>query len=288
MGSDAYLRFSYDNDFFTATDRYYTQGIQLEIVAPAFKNAFYRKIFINPFPGKRISGLAVQHNAYTPTSITTDFILYGDRPYAATLMLQGFNMNIDSVKRRRFTTSLSIGVIGPHASGKWMQESIHRALDNVQPRGWNYQLKNDLLLNYRLNYEQSLLSVRNYFMLSALGTADIGSLNNKISLGFNMMSGIYNDPYTTHRSKKLSAYIYARPQISFVAYDASLQGGIFTENNIYSIPAKDIERLVFSGRAGIVFRVLGIYLEHFYAWSSPEFTGQTGFLWGGIGIGTSL
>ena len=37
--SDKYVRLQYDNDFFTAKDEYYTQGITLEWVHPILKNS---------------------------------------------------------------------------------------------------------------------------------------------------------------------------------------------------------------------------------------------------------
>jgi hypothetical protein len=34
---ESYIRFKYDNDFFSATDRYYTQGIQLSVIHRVIK-----------------------------------------------------------------------------------------------------------------------------------------------------------------------------------------------------------------------------------------------------------
>jgi hypothetical protein len=288
FNTDTYVRLTYDNDFFTATDKYYTQGIQLEVAVPVFKKAFYRNAFIHPFHGEKMSGIAIQHNAYTPTNIIPDVILYNDRPYTATLMLQLFNTDRDTNKRQRFTSTLNLGVMGPHAGGKWMQESIHSWLDNVQPGGWKYQLSNDVIVNYTANYERTVLSFANHFMLNALGSAALGTMNDKVSVGFNVMTGSFNDFYGIINRKKFRTYIYAQPLVSFIGYNATLQGGMFAKTNIYSIQAKDIERLVFSGRAGIIFQIAGIYLEHFYAISTKEFTTQKNSFWGGLQIGVAF
>ncbi len=285
MSSDYYVRFTYDNDFFTATDGNYTQGIQLEYAHPVFKKAFYRKALLTPFKARVISSIAIEHNAYTPTNIVPDVILYGDRPYTAALMLRLYNIGIDTVQNRRFSSALSLGVMGPHASGKWMQEGIHRGLDNVQPGGWQYQLKNDVVANYTVNYEHRLLSAGNNFLLNAVGSGSVGTMNDKLSIGFNFMAGTYNDPYGVPNKRKFRVHVYAQPQASVIAYNALLQGGLFTKDNIYAIPAKDIQRLVFSGRAGIVFNIAGIYLEHFYAISTKEFSTHKPFYWGGVQMG---
>ena len=83
VDADSYIRLHYENDFFTATDYYYSQGINLEFVHPWFNDSFLTKMLI---AGKdRVQkGIALEHNGFTPTSTESDSILYGDRPYAAT------------------------------------------------------------------------------------------------------------------------------------------------------------------------------------------------------------
>jgi lipid A 3-O-deacylase len=35
--SNSFIRLNYENDYFTTTDDYYTQGIKLEVASPAFR-----------------------------------------------------------------------------------------------------------------------------------------------------------------------------------------------------------------------------------------------------------
>src|SRR4051812_49418585 len=81
-GYSHYFRFSYENDFFQATDRYYTQGIQAELVSPSLQHIPVMRLLIHPHSGSATYGVAVQHAGYTPTSISSDDILHGDRPFA--------------------------------------------------------------------------------------------------------------------------------------------------------------------------------------------------------------
>jgi lipid A 3-O-deacylase len=39
LKQDHYFRLNYDNDFFSATDRYYTQGILAELILPGIKKS---------------------------------------------------------------------------------------------------------------------------------------------------------------------------------------------------------------------------------------------------------
>lgn len=284
---DHYMRLTYDNDFFTATDRYYTQGIGLEYASPAVQKSPHNKILLHPFAGSEVAGISIEHNAYTPSNIIPSTVLYNDHPYTAALMLRAFRIVTDTVRLRRFSATLSLGVLGSHASGKWMQESIHRWLDNVQPGGWKHQLKNDVVINYNIHYEQLLLSAGEYIQLHADAALAAGTLNNRLSAGFSLVTGYIRSPYLP-RHKGARAYLYAHPQVSAVAYDATLQGGIFTTGNTYTIPASQVERFVFTGQAGIVLCYAGLSLEHFYAISSREFSTQGSFYWGGLRLGVSF
>src|SRR5664279_3264533 len=67
--SNRYFRINYENDFFTASDRDYTQGILIEKVHPAFGGFPLMKILWHPRHTVLKYGLAIEHNAYTPNRI---------------------------------------------------------------------------------------------------------------------------------------------------------------------------------------------------------------------------
>src|SRR5438876_129633 len=82
---DHYIRLNYENDFFVATDYYYTQGINLELVSPSIGKIPVTNALIKPKAGEVNYGIAIEHNGYTPTSICHFEILQGDRPFCASL-----------------------------------------------------------------------------------------------------------------------------------------------------------------------------------------------------------
>lgn len=289
MYGDKYARLYYENDYFTATDEFYTQGIYFEYAAPGMRKWPTRILLIHPKADTIQYGLAFQHNAYTPSSIEDPNIRYGDRPYAAALMAQFYAIADNEQKQQRITTTLSIGVIGKIAGGEWMQKTIHKATDNAQPQGWQYQVANDLALNYRIQYEKCLLHLGHIFMVNGTGSADAGTLLVKGTAGGNAMLGYFNSPYekNAHR-KKFTVYLYTHPQANLTGYDATLQGGVFNHNSPYTIPADQIKRIVFENRYGIVIGLGPVYLEYFRYNISKEFDSGEPHAWGGVQAGVNF
>lgn len=279
-----YVRHDYENDFFTATDKYYTQGINMEVVTPGFAKLPTRFLLLHLAGSKVKYGLSLQHNAFTPTSITDANIRYGDRPYAASAMLQPFTISTNEARRERITTMLSLGVTGQIAGGQWMQETIHRNLNNVMPEGWQYQVSNDVIINYRLFYEKGLVYVADVLALNFTAIADAGTLQTKAGTGANIMLGYFESPYSTERKRRFSAYIYSHAQLYVVGYDAMLQGGLFSRS-IYTIPSGNITHFTADNRMGIVLRYGGAYIEYFRGFLTREFTTGNDHAWGGMMIG---
>ncbi len=289
-----YVRLHYENDYFTATNYYYTQGINLEMVAPSY-NKFPLSRLLVTAGGRKQYGISIEHNGYTPTSIKSNDILYGDRPFAAALMLKTFSMSSDSMRRFRIVSSLTLGVIGSAAGGYEMQKSIHRWINGQEPFGWQYQIRNDAIANYEVGIEKNFISSGNTFLVNGFATARAGTLNTKFSTGAVVMLGRLNSAITSVFSKagvaftrKVKFHLYLQPVINVVGYDATLQGGIFNRSSPYTISNGDLSRITFEGNYGGVLSFKSIYLEYFKTIISKEF--QTGdyHRWGGIRVGVKL
>ncbi|CAN5368957.1 hypothetical protein BH11BAC2_BH11BAC2_02450 [soil metagenome] len=288
--SDRFFKFHYDNDFFTSSDQYYSQGITLELrhpelnksplsyILPRFKNSAYQY------------GIAVFHVAYTPSSIRSEKILYGDRPFCAELGINNYVTSINSNHCSTFTSSISIGVIGPLAGGKEMQKSIHRWLNNIQPLGWQNQIENDLLITYHLQYEKKIIGNTNHFLLHSISSIKVGTVNNELESGVNFMAGSFQNPYESSPipSKDFSYYIFGQMQAAFTAYDASLQGGLFNHDSPYSIPSANLERFTVQADFGIVMNYKKLILEYRQSLLTREFEGGNSHRWGGITIGVKI
>ena len=291
VSSDKYFRFHYENDYFTATDYYYTQGINLEFVNPILKKNPLIKLLIRFKDKPTKYGLSIEQNGYTPTSISRDDILYGDRPFAANLMLKTFTIGVDSVKISRLSTDLSVGIIGQSAYGEEQQRGIHEALKNIVPHGWQHQIRNDFIVNYGIKYEKQVFQYRNRMFLSTNAQINVGTLSDKIAVGFTTVIGKRDNPFhyiTKFNRKNFEFYVYNQCLVSAVAYDATLQGGLFNRNSPYVIEAKDVSRLTVQDNFGVVLRFKKLYLQYDQAIMTKEFSTGKFHRWGGVKIGCAL
>jgi len=286
IGSPNYFRIHYENDYFSGTDIYYTQGINLEYVNPAVGKLWISKLLLRSSGKENKFGVSLEHEGYTPTSISHSEILYGDRPFAACLFLKTFSMANDAGRRERISSALSAGVIGPAAGGKEMQEAIHRWINAKQPQGWQNQIQNDLILNYQVEYERGLFTVNNYFSFSGKAGGRAGTFNTKAYAGTVLMVGYFDDPFTNFAEQKIKTqvYFYAEPLVNAVGFDATLQGGVFNKSSPYTISAADINRFVFQGNAGLVFKINTWQFEYFQTYLTKEFVTGHYHIWGGVRI----
>jgi len=173
-------------------------------------------------------------------------------------------------------------VIGSYSFGEYIQKSFHNEVPtNSVPLGWEYQIKNDLVLNYYLSYEKGIYN-RKSIDLNLIGTGSLGTLYTNISGGFLLRTGIQN-PYFVNlgqakrktnkennlRNTQLVFFISSRGKL--IGYDATLQGGLFNKSSVYTLSGSDISRIVFQGSAGITFVYSGIRLDIEQFILSPEF-----------------
>lgn len=290
ISSEKYFRLNYENDFFSATDEYYTQGIHVELVSPSIKKFPLSKLLIHPHNTYTRFGIGLEHNGYTPSSIQHSELLYGDRPFAACLMLKSFQISTDTEDKYRLSSSIVTGVIGQAAGGAEMQTGIHRWLNNVTPQGWIYQIHNDAIINYQVDLEKQVLAYSNILSIDADAIAHVGTLSDKAALGITIMGGYFDNPYSAKPANKkhFRMYAYEHSQVNIVGYDATLQGGMFNHSSPYTVPATDITRIVLENRFGFVVVYRNVSLEYFQSYLSREFKTGSYHVWGGIQIAFSI
>ena len=287
--SNNYFRFNYDNDYFTATDKNYTQGYSFELVSPYFKTNPANYWFLKPKNSETKYGLTVEHIGFTPANYSTSEILYGDRPFAAAIFLKSTAIATDTVQKTRLVSTLNLGFIGQGAFGKEMQVGIHEATKNVIPMGWHNQIRNDLVLNYEINFEKQLFRYSNLFSLQATSNAKLGTLFTNASLGLNATFGIINSPFTSYKNKnKWQIYFFTHAWATAVGYDATLQGGLFNKTSPYTLSSSEIERFTAQTHYGFILQTKSVYWEYFQTVHTREFRTGDAYKWGGIKIGFKI
>ena len=289
LESDSYFRINYENDFFTATDKNYTQGYNLELVSPFLKSNPVNHLFFGVKDANTNYGLSVEHIGFTPDNYVSEAIQFGDRPFAAAIMLKSFSIANKPAKKTRFSQSFSLGLIGPGAFGKEMQVKIHEIIGDKIPGGWNNQIKNDLVLNFRLAHEKQLLHAKNLASLNSYAAVQLGTLFSNASIGFNSIIGYIDSPLGLNlKKKKWQVYLYTQPLVTVVGYDATLQGGMFNRKSPYTIKANEVSRFTAQFNYGLVLKSRKLYFEYARTAITREFKSGHSAQWGGFKIGFSL
>ena len=283
---ESYFRFHYDNDYFAATDENYTQGYSFELVLPSLEKNPVNYVFFKPKESTTKYGLAIEHIGYTPNDYVSEAIQNGDRPFSSAIMLKSFTIATNFSRKTRISQTLSLGLIGPGAFGKEMQVGIHEATGNKIPGGWDNQIKNDVVFNYRIDFEKQLFNLNNTFDLQAQTTLQLGTLFTNASIGFNGRLGLFNSAFSSLQNKrKFQIYVYAQPILSVIGYDATLQGGLFNDKSPYTIASRGIERFTTQYNYGVVVKTKTLYFEYTRSAITKEFKSGSAAKWGGIRIG---
>jgi hypothetical protein len=189
--------------------------------------------------------------------------------------LKAFSIIANAGRKERYSSTLTVGMMGPATGGYEIQSAIHSRTGNADPVGWKYQIGNALILNYELNYERLFFS-RRRFLLSVKGTARAGTYSIKAAVGGVLMAGWFENPFlNTTRQMKRQAYLFVHPRFDFVGYDASMQGGLFTDNSPYIISNSEMNRIVFRFDGGLRFVHHDVTMSLYARYLTREF--DTGF-----------
>ncbi|MPR32728.1 lipid A deacylase LpxR family protein [Salmonirosea aquatica] len=288
-----YFRFHYDNDFFAMakTDYYYTQGYSFEVGSPVFRKNPLSKILLRFKESEPTYGLAFEHFGFTPTSIRSNEILVGDRPFAGVILLKSFATSVDKVHKQRLSSVLSTGMIGPAAFAGRMQATIHHWSGDVDPQGWQYQIRNDVAINYELNHERQLLEVPHIVSIHSNAQLRLGTLSDKVQAGFTLTLGRFDSPLTSSIQRSghnFQLYLYSQSLGASVGYDATLQGGLFNQNSPYTLKASELNRFTFQNNYGVVVQFWKIYAEYYRTYLSREFKTGREHSWGGVKLGVAF
>ncbi|MXV15847.1 lipid A deacylase LpxR family protein [Hufsiella ginkgonis] len=251
--------FQSDNDAYLAqgSDRYYTNGLFITFRHAITMPENAKKAI------KKTWEAEVGQRMYNAQSGSVPTIGLVDRPFAAYLYAGGkLNWFYKNDKLLQF--SVHGGTIGPHAFGKDVQELLHKIIGFYEIDGWQFQVNNELQLNTALSYSQLLArtsdSNADVLFETALkaGTTFSGlGAGALIRLGaLNPLSGSVsaNSRISASGSNAAPAkefFFYLRPRLAYVAYDATIQGGLFSDNK--GPVTYDVKPLVFSQEAGVMF-----------------------------------
>jgi len=259
------LRF--DNDTYYYTDYYYTYGLDVNLILPVFSDVSWKGVFLKaPKSTNEVSALSLSQRLYTPKNIRDTLIQFNDRPFSATLEMDQVYLSVNDKNGISFLTTIRIGVMGPMAGGKELQKLVHDWIDSPDPEGWDYQISNGLILNYDFLVTYPLYYTPSV-SFSTIGSLRLGTLYDDIGAGIGIRWG---DPKITNK-KKFKVFLESELLVRFIAYNALLQGGLFSANNPYILSYHDLMPIVFNNRLSFGFSWYGVTLCAANNFLSKEF-----------------
>lgn len=284
----------FENDIFSYTDRYYTNGLVFKYTAPGLAVIPVSRLMLPPGHNTIVhASVSLHHAMFTPFTTKNPPLLDGDRPYASTLYLRYSQTQENAAAGMLLYSALDAGVIGDAALGKYLQKSVHATVPtNDEPLGWETQVRNDIILNYTAGVSKQLLQGRHAEAYVG-GTAQAGTLYTNIGLGIDAIAGVFTPvliplPASYDELKrspdKWQYGLRGGLEFRLIGYDATLQGGVLNRRNIYVLKPEEIERLVTSAHLGIFvrYRRLGVTISQYYL--SREIAEGKHHFWGHIGL----
>ena len=255
-----------DNDSYLAqgSDRYYTDGIFIY-----FRHAL--DIKGSPKLQNKVLGFEMGQKIFNPQTGSINYEgvddpRFIDRPFAAYLYA-GSTLNLLYKNESNLKLGAQIGIVGPSALGKEVQDYVHDNFGFYHPSGWEYQVDNNFEINLSAEYNKLLtrgswidVSLASYVNLgNGFSGAGVGPL---VRLGdFNQLFNSVSTQSTAIKSANHVAtlnshelFFYYKPQFNLVAYDATVQGSLFGSRSQYSNEITlDPNRFVFSNQLGVAY-----------------------------------
>lgn len=243
------LGFKSENDSFLGTgqDRYYTNGLFITFKKAIDSKIHFDSVYVAKHPDfpirvKKIWSASIGQYMYNAQSGRISDISFVDRPFAAYLYASGSLQFLGS-NENTGKLSLQVGTIGPSAAGKEAQELIHKTFGFYDIKGWEYQVKDEIGFN-------ALLNLHYFLNRSADKTTDfslpidvyLGNTYSGLSAGILFRAGFLNPFYhsiatqsnvSTYQEADVNEkefYFFLKPTLNFVAYDATISGGLFRKD----------------------------------------------------------
>jgi lipid A 3-O-deacylase len=252
-----------DNDSYLlkGSDRYYTDGTFLY-----YRHALKIKGGDSTLLANKVLGFETGQKIFNPQSGFVPGPEYVDRPFAAYLYIGG-TLNLLYKNESNLKLGAQLGVVGPAALGEQVQSFVHRTFGFYPVGGWQYQIRNDVEINLSAEYNKliarapgidvslaSYANLGNGFTGAGAGPlVRIGLFNQLFHSVSTQSTAIRNESITPLHEQEI--FFYYKPQVNYVAYDATIQGGLFDNHNdpnsLEIIQNK--EPFIFSQQFGIAF-----------------------------------
>ncbi len=165
--------------------------------------------------------------------------------------------------------------------------AIHRALDNIAPLGWQFQLSSDMILNYDVAWDQRIFRSRFAEIRNGLGF-ELGTYrtNARVSTCFELgrFNSVFDATPVFLRGLQFSAFVSG--ELRAIGHDASLQGGLFDRESPHTLSGPSLERITLRSEGGLRFRWRSLVLLYSRTYATREFALGADHGWGTVALTT--
>lgn len=284
-----------DNDLYTSTvnDKYYTNGFEL----------YYR--YLNPSKRenivKKITEFRMGQYIYNPQTIRADDFYVNDRPFAGVLFAEA---GIHRFYRRESVLKLKgkVGFMGPNAFGEQVQKQFHQTFGYDAVQGWQYQIKNAVVVQAEMLYGTKLAALSRNPGLDVLAQAEVkvGTILNEITvgpvlrIGFKKLLPVFDSNlydaalrYDGKYDETSEFYFFISPKVNYQVYDATIQGSLFNDSSPVTF---DLIPFRFQTEAGFQYRRHRWSFHYTFNYTTQEADNivNSGYYYGSIGVGFFL
>ena len=289
-----------ENDIFGGTDRNYSNGLRIErvrpenCVTPGLAWVARRLPLLDLDRTDIRQGFALSHAIFTPEDISRVEPDPEDRPYAGWLYVSATAVATTPLEDDGMVQDVlqvNLGVVGPSAGGEVVQREWHAIIDEVDPKGWDEQLRDELgfeLIAQRMRRYKGLdslpLGLKTDYALHGGGA--LGNVRTYAALGATARLGWDLDAdFGPPRIRPALAgagdfapeqafggYIFAGFEARAIARDIFLDGNSFRD----SPSVKQRRPIVADAQMGIAIHNGNMQVAFTYVNRSEEFVGQAG------------
>ncbi|MFC4351199.1 lipid A deacylase LpxR family protein [Fodinicurvata halophila] len=279
-----------ENDRAAGTDRDYTNGFRFEYLSAEKQGSHWARSLIEAIPllnyGDRLRySVAFGQSIFTPRDTQESDVIKGDRPYAGWLYGSLGAIAYDEDYGLFQTVALDVGMIGPAALGRQVQNTTHRILDIPTAKGWDHQLNNEpgFILSYERKWREFHykpdpegrfgIDMMPHVGISLGNVMTYGAAGASMRVGFDLADD-FGPPRIRPSlpgssyfklNDRLSGYLFAGIEGRGVARDIFLDGNTFTDSH-------SVDRRWFHAEAqgGLALSYGPVRLTYTQVWRSAQ------------------
>ena len=216
-----------DNDslLLRRDDGLYTSGLR-----------FSRSYRLGTTEGWRSAGWRLGQQLYTPLDvrIRPENLSPLDRPYAGWLY-GGFFYSVADVDGSELAFGLDVGCLGPCAGGRPTQTFVHKMFDQPEPRGWRTQIRNELGLVLRAGARTPYWRAHRHWDVRPGVALRLGNIFTDLTADATLRAGRLDSV-----ADAAGLYVFVRGAIRAVGYDATLEGGMLSGDQVRTVKPRRI------------------------------------------------